>query len=90
MTFISEKTVTARKDHNCDACESVLAEGINRFGYSRPELRVLAKARANNWKIKKGEKYLRQTIIDDGGMICTLKMIPEVDKICIDNVLYEE
>lgn len=89
-SLISEKTVTARKDHDCMACDWVLAEGINGFGFSRPDLRILAKARANKWKIKRGDEYLRQALIDVGGLIYTFKAIPEVHQICLDYDLYNE
>lgn len=56
VTILREEFPTARKAHDCMACEWILSEtGIDGYGFTRPDLRVLAKARRNNWKIKKAK-----------------------------------
>jgi len=89
MELIKEANPKARKNHDCDACHWVLHEGINRMGYTRPELRVLSKARKSNWQILKGDKYLRQLNRDIGDLV-TFKAIPEVHKICLKYNLYPD
>ncbi len=88
MEILSESTPKAIKSHNCDACEHVLAEGIDGAGYTRPELRSLLKARKNKWLIVKGQKYISQNNKFDG-RIYTFKAIPEIHEICIKYDLYQ-
>ena len=89
MIVLSENTPTARKEHDCMACEWVWNTGIDRCGFTRPELRTLSKARKNEWRILKGEKYIRATIKDDAD-IYTFKAIVAVHDICLKYDLYEE
>tara|TARA_Y100000780_G_scaffold176831_1_gene162005 strand:- start:7884 stop:8156 length:273 start_codon:yes stop_codon:yes gene_type:complete len=88
VTVISESKPTARKEHNCDACECLLAPGVNGMGYSFSELRAVVKAKRNNWKIVKGQKYVKQTNTFDG-RVFTFKAIPEIHEICVKHNLYE-
>lgn len=53
------------------------------------EKRLIAAAKIKQWKILKGERYLRQTMIGDGGMY-EFKAIPEMHKICVKYELYPE
>ena len=77
-TLLSESEPVARKDHNCDACESL---NYHNNGLTFSELRDVVKAKRNGWKIKKGQKYIRQNILSSEG-IYTFKAIPEIDYIC--------
>lgn len=88
IVVLSESEPIARKPHNCDACEFILSEGIDGYGYTRPELIILAKARKNNWKIIKGQKYICQNN-KFGGDLYTFKAIPEVHEICLKYDMYE-
>ena len=90
ITVLSESIPTARKDHECMACDFILASGISGFGYSFSELRLIAKAKAKakGYKILKGQKYIRQNNIFDGELY-TFKAIPEMHDICIKHELYE-
>lgn len=84
---LNEKFPIAIKDHECMACTWILNGGIDGNGFSRDVLRVLAKARKNNWKILKGQEYIRQFNKQDGE-VYTFKAIPEVHQICLDLDLY--
>jgi hypothetical protein len=88
VTVISESRPTARKEHDCGACEWLLAYGVNGMGYSFSELREVVKAKRNNWKIMKGQKYVRQTNTFEG-QLYTFKVIPEIHNICLKYNLYE-
>ena len=44
ITVLSESKHVARKSHICMASEFILNSGINGFGYSFAELRVIVKA----------------------------------------------
>ena len=88
ITILSQSIPKARKPHSCMASEFICGAGVNGFGYSFSELRVIAKAKKNKFKIIKGQKYLRQNNICDGD-IYTFKAIPEMHQICLDHDLYE-
>lgn len=79
---------TARKEHNCNACEFILNCGVTGFGYSFSELRLIAKAKKQSFKIAKGQKYIRQRNKFDG-QLYTFKAIPEMHQICLDHDHYE-
>ena len=88
ITVISESKPVARKEHDCYACEWLLANGVNGMGYSFFELRQIAKAKRNKWKIVKGQKYVKQNNVFDG-MVYTYKAIPEIHEICLKHNLYD-
>ena len=88
IELISESKPKARKERVCMACEFAFgAIGYETFSFS--ELRILVKARKANYRIQKGQVYVRQNNIYDGEFY-TFKAIPEVHQICIDHDLYEE
>lgn len=88
ITVLSESTPVARKEHRCDACEWILSAGIGGMGFSISEKRAIVKAKRNNWKIVKGQKYFRQSNIQDGDLV-TFKAIPELHELCLKHDLYE-
>ena len=45
ITVLSESTPIARKEHICDACDHMLNSGINGFGYTFAEMRLIVKAK---------------------------------------------
>ena len=87
IEVISEKFPRARKEHDCMACEWI-NESWGHCTFSMKELRVIAKARKDGFKIKKGDKYINQRNIFDGRFY-TFRAIPEVHEICIKNNIYE-
>ncbi len=87
--LVSEKHVTARKTHNCMACEWLVNDDWwrNCGELSISELREIVKAKQNDWNIVKGQKYLNQTVVCDGD-IGTFKAIPEIHEICKKHDVY--
>jgi hypothetical protein len=85
--LINESYPTARKDYNCAACER-LRDVLGDKEFTISEYREIVKAKRQNWKIKKGQKYFRQVLTD--GEIYTWRAIPEIDQICRDHNLYKE
>lgn len=87
VKVLSESKQIARKDYECEACTCVLNQGYDGMGFSREERRTLVKARKNNWKIVKGQEYLKQKNIYEG-VVFKFKAIPSVHDICIKYDLY--
>lgn len=89
MTLLSETTPVARKNYSCDASVWVCNYGWNGMGLSFSELRSIARARHNKWRIIKGDKYVRQGNIQDGEFR-TFKAIPEIHEICLKHNYYQD
>ena len=88
IEILSEREPIANKYHDCNACEFILSEWINGFGFTRSELRTLLKARNNKWRIVPGQKYIKQNIKSDDELY-TFKAIHDVHDICLKYDLYE-
>ena len=84
---IAETTQVARKDYDCMACDWINNSWGN-FDFSVSELKSIARARKAGYKIKKGQKYIRQTNKFEG-RIYTFVAIPEMDEICLKHDIYE-
>lgn len=89
--LIKENKPKAQKDYNCDASAFLDGSGLLRnSGYfSFAEMREIAKAKKQNFKIKKGNYYINQRLKYDGDLI-TFRAIPEIHNICIKHDLYRE
>lgn len=87
-TILSEGYRKARKDHDCNASDWLINSGMCDDEFTEDELISIESARANKWKIKKGDEYFRQGQIFDGEMI-TFKAIPAIDNICKKYDFYE-
>ena len=89
VEVLSESMPVARKDYHCMACE-----WLNKSGYATKqdltpdEWEAYQKAESNEFKVKKGEKYVRQNNKYDGE-IYTFIGIPDIDAICQKYDLYE-
>lgn len=82
---------TAKKDYDCMACEWIdhdLRDIIQSNNFTFTELRAIATAKENNWKILKGQRYGRQAMVSDGEFYL-FKFIPEIHEICVKYDLYE-
>lgn len=88
IRVLSESEPVARKPHDCMASGFILAHGVNGNGYSFAELRAIAKAKKNKYKVIKGQKYIRQNNTFDGELY-TFKAIPEMHEICLNHELYD-
>lgn len=92
-TLLKAKGQRAKKDHCDDSAEFIkmfLFECPVRTGFSFNELRAIAKLKANNWMIKKGEPYVRQFCINSDGQTYTFKTLPKILRICLKHNLYEQ
>jgi hypothetical protein len=88
IQILSHSTPKARKAHRCMASEFILAAGISGFGYSFSELRAIAKAKKNNYRVVKGQRYIKQNNKLDGELY-TFKAIPQMHQICLAHDHYE-
>jgi hypothetical protein len=88
IRVLSESLPKARKPHDCMACEFILASGVDGFGYSFAELRLIAKAKRNNFQVVKDQTYIRQNNIAEGELY-TFKAIPEMHQLCLKYDHYE-
>lgn len=89
VEVLSETCPTARKEHKCGACEWLNNSGYaNEEDLTNEEWEAYKLAEENNFKIKKGEKYIRQNNKFDGE-IYTFKAIPAIHEICFKYDLYE-
>lgn len=84
----------ASKDYHDDSSEFIqngLLDYVNvsGTGLTFADWRSIAELKANNWKIKKGQKYERQFNKMDG-RVYTFRTLPAIAKICQNHDLYRE
>ena len=89
MKILNESLRKARKDYYCDACPYVRDSLKRKDEFTISELREIAKAKRNNWKIIKSQEYLAQTQVDSGD-IYTVRVIPAIHEICLKYDLYPD
>lgn len=79
---ITETYPKARKAHICEACIELFNSGLSGtdLNLTFAEKRALVKARRDNWKIKKGQRYYRQ-FNGDGGYVWSWKARIDIFKI---------
>ena len=90
-SLIAQTTPKARKNHICDACwtlRNYLTPTGNPLTFG--EMRAVAIAKQNGWKILKGQTYVRQFNTDGSGEVWTFKAIPAILNICDKYKLYDE
>ena len=63
---IRDEIVKARKHYFCDACALFQDASIPDTDLTPDELLIVQAARADNWKIKPGDKYRVAICVDDG------------------------
>jgi hypothetical protein len=86
---ISSSTPVARKEYPCDASDWILQDMSNLNGeLSFSEWRQVVKAKRKRWKIRPGERYVKQVNKTDGELF-TFRAIPEIHEICLKLDLYE-
>lgn len=91
-TCLSYRTHIAKKDHE-DSAGVWIREQLEDIRQSIKmefsEWRAIAKLKANNWKIKKGQKYEYYSIVQDGDFYA-FKCLAEIHRICIKYEIYQE
>jgi hypothetical protein len=85
---ISHATPVAKKDYPCNASEWVY-ESLMYVKFTFSEKRDIVKAKRNGWKVKKGEKYIRQ-FNTEGGDTWAYIAIPAMDELCQKYDLFPE
>lgn len=78
----------ARKNYRCDACDWI-HDSINQGIFSFAEYRLIAKARRDNWQIKKDQRYLKVSGKWDGDW-STFRARPEMHDLCVEHEIYQE
>lgn len=90
---ISTTLQRARKEYRDDSAEYILeclpdiAKGNFKLTFS--ELRAIARLKASNWKILKGQVYERQVNKMDGELY-VLRTLPEIGKMCHKHGMYPD
>ena len=87
ITTLSESNPIARKGYDCMACEWINNKW-GEFDFTIAELRLIAKAKRNGYKIKKGDSYIRQSNKYEGRLY-DFVAIPEMHEICLNHDIYE-
>jgi hypothetical protein len=82
-------TQTARKDYQCEASNWIIETGIGEFPFSFAELRLIAKAKRDDWKIKKGQQYVKVCGKWDGEW-SVFRARPEINNLCQYHGIYQE
>lgn len=83
-----ESEPVARKDYHCDASEYI-NEALGESIFSFSDLRLIAKAKQDKWRIKKGQKYIKVKGKWDGDF-CVFRARPELNDLCLKHDLYYE
>ena len=90
ISIIHGTTPRARKNYSCIACDFLFAVDFpSELGLTYAEKRAVVQARQRNYKILKGEKYIRQ-FNTDGSHTWTFRAIPDIHSICLKHGLYKE
>lgn len=88
----------ARKDHKDSAGVWIqnslsgirgLGIGKGKYDLTFSEWRTIARLKANNWKILKGQMYQDNSMKQDGELY-TFRCIPEVNEICLKLDMYAD
>tara|TARA_R110000744_G_scaffold306152_7_gene414482 strand:+ start:688 stop:966 length:279 start_codon:yes stop_codon:yes gene_type:complete len=87
-TLLKQTEPVARIPHDCMASDFIRESGnLRGLPFTFSEWRAVLNARDNNWKIVKGQTYIRQNVAFEG-TVYTFKAIPEIHAICIKYDFY--
>ena len=89
MRFLSEKIVTAKQHHNCDASRVFLQSNYGANDISADDWLTVQACEADNWKIKPAQEY-RKTVYGDMGKIYTFRARLDMDSICTRYEMYDD
>lgn len=97
VQLIAAQARKARKDRPDNSADFIIeAMGMIRNGYldrgkivrlTFKELRAIAQLKANNWRIKKGQVYIKQFNKMEG-QCYTFYTLPDILRICIKYKIY--
>ena len=89
IELIHESTPIARKEYSCNACDFLFEIDFwSELNLTFSDYREIVKARQHNYKILKGERYIRQFNKAEGHTY-TFRAIPAIHRICVKLNLYE-
>ena len=94
IEILSQSTQIARKDYKCDSCVWLLEFGnlrqiIDELDLTFTEKRIIIRVWNDRKMIRKGTKYMKQNIKQNGD-IYTVRAIPEIHDVCIKNDIYSD
>ena len=89
--ILSDKIVTAKKQHRCDASAQWWQSGYTAVHCETADQRLLVEAaEADKWRILPGQAYRHVTAIDDRGELVTYKARPGMDAVCAELDMWDE
>lgn len=91
--LIKAQAHKARKDYGDDSAPWIKAwiesnRPLYKTGLIFKEYRAIAKLKADNWLIKKGELYVRQWVKAEDGTTYRFRTVPLILRICIKHKIY--
>ena len=90
MRILSDKIVTAKKTHRCNACETWVDFGASLTDCATNDQRLVVEAAiADKLRILPGQQYRKVVGIGDEGFF-TYKARPGMDSVCRALGLYDE
>lgn len=87
-SIISDKIVTARKAHRCDACRTWIDSNYSEADCTDKQRMAVAEAEADNWRILPGQKYLKMVYVECGDLM-TYRARPDMDAVCNELDLFD-
>jgi hypothetical protein len=91
-TFYTSTEQTARKEYRCDLCQEIMDDCgrlDDMMGISDEDAETMRRIQAEGMRIRKGEKYLRESGVYDGYW-WHRRSIPEVMRIAMKNRFFED
>lgn len=86
---ITDKIMTAKKHHLCDASKQWMRTGYDVSDCETDEQRLIVEAaEADKWRILPGQSYRKVTGIHEGDF-CTYRARPGMDAVCNDLCLFD-
>ena len=89
MTPLKDTTPCATKLYACDACAAWCRSGYGQRDVSTDDWLIIEGAKADKWKIRKGEQY-RKIVYKDGGEFVTYRARIDMDALAMRLELFEE
>lgn len=92
-TLIKAQASKAKTDYHDDSAEWLECwidsnRPLLKTGLKFSEYRAIAKLKANNWLIKKGDLYVRQWVKAEDGTTYRFRTVPLILRICIKHKIY--
>lgn len=90
VRLVKECVYKAKRDYHCDASDAVRELlSCGHVGYTREEFEAISDAQSKGWRIKKGEKYIYQFIVDEHDS-WSIRAIPAMHDLCVKFKLFDD